>query len=627
MRLVFDIETDGLLHELTQVWVICTYDLDSKVYKDFVVCEGDTGWRDYLYSADVLIGHNIINFDLNALRKTHGWVPNPKTKIIDTLLFSQVLKFRRFGFRGHGLAVWGEALGFPKVEHEDWTQYSPEMLNRCQVDTRLNVRVYNSLAKEYKQALDKEPLIKQSMQNEHAAAQFMAKSELNGWAFNKEEAQWVYLQLREAVDSAKATIEPMMGLKTVIKDKENGEAIAKLPKWTMKGFYHASTAKWFGVDPESGLWDNCIVEGPYCRVEFKPRSLSSDIDAKDWLFKIGWEPDDWNFKRDPETRRSVATSPKISSSSLELLGDLGKMYDEYLTNDSRANILKGWIASCDEVGRVHGGAMCFGTPTGRMTHKIIANVPSVGNPWGREIRSLFIADPGTAIVGCDSAGNQARGLCHYLNNEAFTDLLINGDIHQDNANKLTVIARSIGELGANATVARKTAKPFFYALLFGAGGPKLALTVFGKRSEKGNQLKEEFMKAIPGFSELNKKLENVFGSTKRDTGFGYIYGLDGSKVYSDSFHKVLNYLLQRFESVTVKSAVAYMMRRFSEIELWWQPLIINHDEVQFLVKDNPDDIETAKAVAKEAFSKAAEEFGVFITDGEAKHGYNWADTH
>ena len=627
MRLMFDIETNGFLDVVHTTWIICTYDLDTKEEREFLPFQGDDSWKDYFEQADALIGHNIITYDLNVLKKLCGWSPKPTTKVIDTLILSQLLKFRRFGFRGHSLAAWGEALGFPKVEHEDWSQFSEEMRNRCRVDVRLNTRIYFALLKEYKEAVKKEPLIQNSVRNEHAAATYMAEAELKGWLFDKPAAEELLSRIMVEVDKAKEIIEPQMGYKVIIKDKEEGEVVVKEPKWTTKGHYHMHIAKWFGVAPESGLWDDCLIEGPYCRVDFVPRQLSSDTDAKVWLDSINWEPDDWNFKYDPITRRSVASSPRVSESSLLLLGEIGQIYSDYLTNNSRANILSGWINSCDENSRLHGGAMCFGTPTGRMTHKVIANVPSVGNPWGAEIRALFKSDPGTAIIGCDSSGNQARGLCHYLDNAEFTDLLINGDIHQDNANKLTVIARSIGEIGSDAVIARKTAKPFFYALLFGAGGPKLALTVFGKRSDKGNKLKEEFMKAIPGFAELNQKLENVFGSTKRDTGFGYIYGLDGARIYSDSFHKVLNYLLQRFESVTVKSAVAYMMKKLNEERIWWQPLIINHDEVQFLVKDEPDAIQRAKEIAKEAFSKAAEEFGVFITDGEAKHGYNWADTH
>lgn len=62
------------------------------------------------------------------------------------------------------------------------------------------------------------------------------------------------------------------------------------------------------------------------------------------------------------------------------------------------------------------------------------------------------------------------------------------------------------------------------------------------------------------------------------------------------------------ESFTVKSAaaVAYMMKKLNEESIWWQLLIITHDEVQFLVKDEPDAIQRAEEIAKEAFSDTGE---------------------
>jgi hypothetical protein len=639
---------------------MCTLDLNSGEERTFTYLEDNTEWRDYISKAKVLIGHNIIGYDLNVLKKLYGWVPEEGVSLHDTLLFSQMMNFRRFGFKGHGLMQWGLAMGDHKGDFHDWSQLSDEMISYCIQDVRLSAKVYKYLGNEFSKAAAKEPMLKLSLRNEHAAARYMAEAELEGWLFDKVKGIELLWKMNEEIDATEAIIAPLMGLKTVIKDRINPalfleklpfeedipkqiqrvaghdmESLKRLlvigetktPKWTKKGHYDHHTAAWFDVSAESGLYTSCIVEGPYCRLTFVPRKVSSVDDAKVWLKTIGWEADDWNYKRNPETRKLEIVSEKLSESSLLRLGELGEIYNSYLTTNSRANILSGWIEACDDNWRIHGGAMCFGTPTGRMTHKLVANVPSVGNPWGADVRSLFMADPGTVQIGCDSSGNQARGFCHHLGNEEYTNLVLHGDVHQANADTLTKIARAIGEMGMDNEVPRKTAKPFYYAFLFGAGGPKLALTVFGKRSDKGNKLKEEFMKATPGLFELNEKLEKIFSATKRDTGFGYIYALDGTKVYSDSLHKVLNYLLQRFESVTVKSAVFYMCKKFKGEGIWFRPRTIYHDEVQFLVKDDPVIIERAKEIAVEAFTVAALEFGVSITGGEAKHGYNWCETH
>jgi len=96
-RLVYDIESDGFLDSVTRVWILCTYDLDTGESKEFR--ENDFGWKEYLYGAKTLIGHNIINYDNNVLKKLFDWSPNPETSIQDTLLFSQMLNFRRFFYQ------------------------------------------------------------------------------------------------------------------------------------------------------------------------------------------------------------------------------------------------------------------------------------------------------------------------------------------------------------------------------------------------------------------------------------------------------------------------------------------------------------------------------------------------
>ena len=42
-----------------------------------------------LTEADVIVGHNIINFDIPALRKTYSWF-EPSGDVIDTLILSRL---------------------------------------------------------------------------------------------------------------------------------------------------------------------------------------------------------------------------------------------------------------------------------------------------------------------------------------------------------------------------------------------------------------------------------------------------------------------------------------------------------------------------------------------------------
>ena len=141
--LTFDLEADGLYFEATKIWCICAVDMDTGDRHSYHGGGLMNGLNEVL-EADMLIGHNIINYDLALIKKLYGKEYNGR--VFDTMIFSQLLKPERW--KGHSLGAFGELLKYPKVEHEDWSQYSPEMLERCKVDVELNVKVYHMLQRE-----------------------------------------------------------------------------------------------------------------------------------------------------------------------------------------------------------------------------------------------------------------------------------------------------------------------------------------------------------------------------------------------------------------------------------------------------------------------------------------------
>jgi len=121
-RYVFDIETDNLLDKLTCMWLICFRDIETD--ERFYCTQEDMRWKKVLQEAELVVGHNIINFDLKALKKIYGFTLSPDTRIHDTLIMSQVQDYKRFGEKGHGLKVWGEYLDYPKIEFDDYSAYT-----------------------------------------------------------------------------------------------------------------------------------------------------------------------------------------------------------------------------------------------------------------------------------------------------------------------------------------------------------------------------------------------------------------------------------------------------------------------------------------------------------------------
>jgi DNA polymerase I-like protein with 3'-5' exonuclease and polymerase domains len=618
-QIVFDLETNGLLHEATTIWIFVAEDLSTG--EQTVFSDEDKDAKPlkelpaFLDSCRLLSGHNILMYDVLILEKLLGWKPKEHHKLVDTMIMSQVLNYKRFGF-GHSLAKWGEFFDYPKVEHEDWSQYSPEMRNRCVVDVKLNVKVYNYLVAELSSRKNKESL-KLGLKVEHGTSRFVGRSILHGWPFDVEKAKEVRQQLEDKMSAIEQEINPKLKTKLAQIDRDPE---FKSPAWIKTGNYAVRTASWFELDPARGQEEDRPVWGDYCRVELVHPDIGSMESVKALLYELGWEPDEWNYVKDTKGN-PVKSSPKLTEASLEPLGKIGAMINEFYTLRSRHSILKTWMEeNVTTLGRIHGDCFVIGTPTARSRHSIIANIPSADATFGPEIRSLFSSLPGYVIVGADSKGNQNRALAHYLNNKEYTEAICTGDIHDFNRKILESIVGSMGPDG------RKRAKAFFYALIFAGGAGKLALIVTGRRDASiGQKIKDEFLKKIPGLNELVTKLEKMFDATNSKTGKGYIMALDGRPVFMEGKRLALNYLLQSFEKITVAAAIDALQEELDSKGFDWQPLIVYHDECQFLVRE--DQAEAAKEIALKAFREAPKQLGAMIMDGSAAIGKNWYETH
>lgn len=635
MRLVIDIEADHLLQKVSRTWIIGYLNLDTGEVKAFL--EGDLGWKEDFDKCTVAIGHNIVGYDEMVLEKLFGYRFPKTTRIHDTLIMSLVLNYNRFPGGAHGLAKWGELLGCEKLDHDDFSQYSKEMHIYWERDLELTAKVYHKVLAEYKECAARNPKIASYLKAENAVARWCAKAELYGWPFDVETAKVLLAKMEAELQICRDKLLPRLGTKTVAIDKVKGEVPAKKPKWLKSGAYDSHTCKWFGIDEWSGVEEDRLVEGPYSRVEFRDLDIDSISDVKIFLFRNGWEPTEYNTKPNPEGRGLIKTSPKITEDSLTCMDGDGKLYCDFLTTNSRASILKGWLAAVDADGNLHGECYTIGTPSMRARHKIIVNVPAADSAWGKEMRSLFISKPGWTLVGCDSSGNQARGLAHYLQSPEYVDLLLHGDIHTFNANALDKVLSDMGVCWDSylhsqgiddadfAKRKRGAAKRILYAFLFGASGGKLWSYIFGIMDDtKGKKLKLGFTKAVPGFKALLDKLENIYGKTKQ-FGDGYIPGIAGNRLYCDSFHKLLVYLLQGAEKATCGAAVMIACNNLEAENIPYLPCIFMHDEIDFMVPD--EFAERAREIGTNAFKEGPKLFGVNIMDGEGKMGQSWYDIH
>ena len=158
--LVFDIETNGLLHGVSDIHCIAIY--DNQKEETFVFNnQGDqppiTEALDWLSSADVIVGHNIIGYDLPVIRKLYPYFKT-EAEVIDTLVLSRMYhpnmmeidKKRNVArmplqlYGRHSLEAYGYRLGEYKGEFgktSDWTNWSQEMQDYCVQDVQVTTKL------------------------------------------------------------------------------------------------------------------------------------------------------------------------------------------------------------------------------------------------------------------------------------------------------------------------------------------------------------------------------------------------------------------------------------------------------------------------------------------------------
>jgi len=406
-QLILDIETNSS-HSL--IWIAVTQDVSSGE----VLCHTDPSTlaplvREY----DQIIGHNLIGFDAPVLRTVWN-IGIPKSKAVDTLILSRLLNPVIDG--GHSLKAWGQRLEDRKIEFnfEDFDNgLTEEMRDYCIQDVRLTRKLYKYLVKSLNEWKDPS----KSILLEHDIAVICRQQEREGFKLD--------------VDSAQGLRASFMDRMGVIED----EVQAVFPpiveeRWSEK------TGK--------RLKDKVTIF-----------NLASRKQIAERLITKGWKP----------TKHTEKGQAIVDEGTLEDI-DIpeAQLIAEYLMLQKRVGMIDAWLKHVDEnTDRVHGGIITNGTITGRMTHRNpnLGQVPSVTKPFGQEIRSLWTVDQGNVLVGTDLAGIELRCLAHYMQDEEWQEELLNGDIHQKNADA--------------AGITRPQAKTLIYATLYGAGPSKLAV--------------------------------------------------------------------------------------------------------------------------------------------------------
>ena len=576
MQLVFDIETDDL--KATKIHCIVAQDIDTKEIFKFTPDRLQEGY-DFLTTADTLIGHNIIGFDIPMVHKFSN-VNLSSIPVIDTLVLSRLFNPSREG--GHSLEKWGYKLGYHKIEFSDYLNYSEEMLDYCVRDVELNTAVLEHLRKESK-GFDKECIT-----IEQRIADIIKQQESNGFKFNTEHGLILLAELREKKQSIEDEVHNTFKPKWV-DDKLVTPYIKKDGQLSKRGL----------TDDE---YDRCISTqnmNPFMRQQLVDFNLGSRKQIGEYLIDFGWKPD----------RFTPTGQPIVDEKTLSQITHIheANLIAQFLLLQKRIAQIDSWIEATEDDNRVHGFVIPNGAITGRMTHRNpnMAQVPSSHSPYGKECRACWIVEDNNVLLGVDASGLEIRMLAHYMNDEEYTNEILNGDIHTAN--------QKLAKLKS-----RDTAKTFIYALMYGAGDEKLGKVVGGNTAD-GKRARQYFFDNKPSFKSLRDRVQRA--STKK-----YLKGLDGRKLYVRNQHSALNTLLQGAGAIVMKKGLILLddMLKLNNIEYKFVANI--HDEWQIEVKESQADF--AGRLAVDSIIKAGEHFNLRCPlDGEYKTGVNWSETH
>jgi DNA polymerase-1 len=636
--IIFDVETNGLLDELDRIHVLVVRVFNGEhaatmVYRrnqvEDSIAEGLHFLMERAAAGEMVGGHNVIKFDVPAIKKVYPWFDLPKNRVLDTIVLSRLMYpdlkrqdsiFIKKGqlpkklFNKHSLEAWGRRLGNHKGDYEGdplildeaqrkaekWSRWNQTMEDYCVQDTSSTESLYTFLT-------SKSPAA-EAVTLEHQVAWIVARQERYGVLLDKEACARLYADLSQKREELTRKLREVFPPFLV----RDGKVFTPKRDNKKQGYCEGSPLQ------------------KVKRVEFNP--ASRDHVALMLTRRYGWDPEE--FTDDGKPKIDDAVLKKLDYPEAAILADyyvVAKRIGQVAEGD------KAWLKVVKKDGRIYHRVTTNGAVTGRMTHgdPNLAQVPKVKSgkngvllglegEYGFESRSCFGPPPDRVWVGADASALELRDLAGYMarwDGGAYVKVVLEGK--KEDGTEIHTVNRKALEIDS-----RDDAKTWFYAFLYGAGDEKLGVIVIKVRGnaakKRGAELRAKFLKNLPALGAL---VTAVKATAKQR---GYLLGLDGRKLHVRSQHSALNTLLQSAGAIQMKKALVILdetlQQKGFKPGLDYEFVLNVHDEWQ---------IETKKEIADEvgrtavAAIRAAGEYFKFpcALDGEYKIGRTWAETH
>jgi DNA polymerase I-like protein with 3'-5' exonuclease and polymerase domains len=598
--LIIDLESNGLYDNVTVIHCIVIHDIGLQQTFSY----GPDRIADalaHLATADVLIGHNILFYDIPVLNKLYPSV-QLNGRIIDTLICTRLIWPKEIlytlddeqytqvpkGLKGSAsLKAWGWRLADHKINFKDFSEYSEEMLAYCQQDVAVTKKLWQHITKEnYPQP---------ALKLEHDLALAIEKQIRAGIPFDVDAC----LDLVDSLRAKEAELEAH--LKEIFPPTKIESIFVPKVNNSKRGY----------------------VKGqPFTKVtyqEFNPGSRDQIVQRL--TKKYGWQPEATTEKGNPILNDDVLDALPYPEA---------KPLAEYMLVKKRLGQIadgnNAWLKLVNnDDGRMHGDLITNGCITGRASHRNpnMAQVPAGYSPYGHECRSLFHAPDGWDLIGIDAKALELRCLAGYLaiwDDGEYSAMVTNPevDIHVYNQKMFGVETRDI-------------AKRLLYGVLYGAGALKAGTIIDPNEKDEvvlrklGATAINSFMDGVPALRKLKQLIDETIGLR------GYLIGLDRRTLHCRSAFKGLNVLLQASGAAIMKQVVVTTHNNIEQnLGLVhgkdWEQLLFVHDEIQ--VACAPQHTELIKEQALAAFPQAQQFFGFRCPiEGDAKVGCTWAMTH
>lgn len=404
---IFDLEADGLNPNKIHCVSFCRGNGDM-----ITTLTSYDDMRKFFLAQTMLIGHNIICFDIPVVERILGI--KIKALLIDTLALSWYLEPTRIR---HGLAFWGEDFGVPKPKIDDWDNLPlAEYCHRCEEDVRINTILWqkfsDKLIKLYGTRKKAGKLIRYLSFKMDCARQ----QEADKWKIDVGKVQ-VTLDKLEEIGAAKydALMVAMPLVPTVVKKTR--------PKHPYKqdGTKSVIGAKWFKLLKDAGYQSDYRGEVEVI-TGYKEPNPGSHVQVKNWLNDLGWKPETFKYNRDKETGETKKVPQVNSDKDDGVCSSIKKLFKkepslEVLDGLSivrhRITILNGFVRDVDVNGYIKAEIQGL-TNTLRFKHTKVVNLPSVFVAYGEEIRGCLIAPDGYELMGSDMVSLENNTKLHYM---------------------------------------------------------------------------------------------------------------------------------------------------------------------------------------------------------------------